>query len=62
MSGTFWKLKPLEKPTAAGCPSPPGGVIHCMVVPSEIHGVMPPCRCRVARFSVKHILGFIIGS
>ena len=29
----------------------PAGVIHWCGVPSEIHGVMPPCRCSVARFS-----------
>ena len=35
----------------------PAGVIHWCGVPSLIHGVMPPCRCRVARFSVKQSVG-----
>ena len=29
----------------------PEGVIHWCGVPSLIHGVMPPWRCNVARFS-----------
>ncbi len=34
------------------------GVIHWCGVPSLIQGEMPPCRCRVARFSVKQPTGF----
>jgi hypothetical protein len=37
MSGTFWKLNPLEKPRASGAVSL-AGVIHWCVVPSLIHG------------------------
>src|SRR5512146_2775537 len=50
MSGTFLTLTP-----SGHMVSSPAGVIHWCGVPSEIHGVLPPCRCRVARLSLKHI-------
>src|SRR5665811_736441 len=54
MSGTFWTLTPCGHMVVS-----PAGVIHWCGVPSLIHGVVPPCRCRVARLSVQHIAGLI---
>ena len=46
MSGTLLTLTPFGYAVFS-----PVGVVHWCGVPSLIHGVMPPCRCRVARFS-----------
>src|SRR3990172_2627372 len=35
-----------------------GGVIHWCGVPSLIHGELPPCRCSVARLSLKQPFAF----
>ena len=48
MSGTSRTLTPCGQSVFS-----PAGVIHWCGVPSLIHGVMPPCRCRVARLSLK---------
>ena len=51
MSGTFSTLTPCGQGVVS-----PAGVIHWCGVPSLIHGVMPPCRCRVARLSLKQLV------
>ena len=48
MSGTFATLTPCGQVVFS-----PAGVIHWCGVPSLIHGVVPPCRCSVARLSLK---------
>ncbi|GAO04623.1 hypothetical protein PSR1_03518 [Anaeromyxobacter sp. PSR-1] len=53
MSGTFITLTPFGYEVES-----PAGVIHWCGVPSLIHGVMPPWRCSVARFSAKQPIGF----
>ena len=53
MSGTLSTLTP-----SGHAVSSPAGVIHWCGVPSEIHGVFPPCRWSVARLSAKHSAGF----
>ena len=53
MSGTFCTLTPCGHGVSS-----PAGVIHWCGVPSLIHGVMPPCKCRVARLSLKQAAGF----
>ncbi len=48
MSGTSLTLTPCGHAVSSSA-----GVIHWCGVPSEIHGVMPPCRWSVARFCLK---------
>ncbi len=58
MSGTFWTLTPLGYWVISFA-----GVVHWWGVPSLIHGVSPPCRCRVARFWEKFswIMPIVVG-
>ena len=51
MSGTFFT----STPSGHGVSSL-AGVIHWCGVPSLIHGVVPPWRCKVARLSLKQFL------
>ena len=53
MSGTLRTLTPWGHGVSS-----PAGVIHWCGVPSLIHGVVPPCRCSVARLSLKHMVLF----
>ena len=51
MSGTSRTLTPCGHVVFS-----PAGVIHWCGVPSLIHGVVPPCRCSVARFCLKQLM------
>src|SRR5512140_2415992 len=57
MSGTLLTLTPCGHMVFS-----PAGVIHWCGVPSLIHGVLPPCRCSVARLSLKQsaIFGYSV--